>query len=137
MNPQEKQSESVKASDFDAPSESAEVGVNRNEEDDENEAEDEDLEDEPLEKLLEPFTKEQLQSLVKQTVEKYPDLIESVRELVDVEPVHRKIFVHGLSWDATAETLTSVFGKYGEIEYSKAVIDKVFLEIKGLCFYIV
>ncbi|XP_058743129.1 UBP1-associated protein 2B-like [Vicia villosa] len=98
------------------------------------EEEDLDLEDEPVEKLLEPFTKEQLHVLVKQAIEKYPDLSENVRQLADVDPAHRKIFVHGLGWDATAETLTSVFQKYGEIEDCKAVTDKVSGKSKGYAF---
>ncbi|KAK7276602.1 hypothetical protein RIF29_17745 [Crotalaria pallida] len=98
------------------------------------EEEDLDLEDEPVEKLLEPFTKEQLHALVKQAVEKYPDFVENVRQLADVDPAHRKIFVHGLGWDATAETLTSVFSKYGEIEDCKAVTDKLSGKSKGYAF---
>ncbi|GFZ18080.1 UBP1-associated protein 2A [Actinidia rufa] len=47
------------------------------------------------------------------------------RLLADADPAHRKIFVHGLGWDANAETLTSEFGKYGEIEDCKVVSDKV------------
>ncbi|XP_027330037.1 UBP1-associated protein 2A-like isoform X2 [Abrus precatorius] len=106
----------------------AEEGNNNNEE------EDLSLEDEPVEKLLEPFTKEQLHSLVKQAAEKYPDFVDNVRQLADVDPAHRKIFVHGLGWDATAETLTAVFGKYGEIEDCKAVTDKVSGKSKGYAF---
>ena len=98
------------------------------------EEEDLDLEDEPIEKLLEPFTKEQLHSLVKQAVEKHPDFAETVRQLADVDPAHRKIFVHGLGWDTTAETLTAVFGKYGEIEDCKAVTDKISGKSKGYAF---
>lgn len=109
-----------------------EATANNNNNDDEEE--DLDLEDEPVEKLLEPFTKEQLHSLVKQAVEKHPDLAENVRQLADVDPAHRKIFVHGLGWDATAETLTTVFGKYGEIEDCKAVTDKVSGKSKGYAF---
>ncbi|KAI5444655.1 hypothetical protein KIW84_013072 [Lathyrus oleraceus] len=61
------------------------------------------MENEPVQKLLEPFTKEQLHALVKQAIEKYQDLSENVRQLSDVDLAHRKIFVHGLGWDATAE----------------------------------
>ncbi|XP_054796457.1 UBP1-associated protein 2A-like [Prosopis cineraria] len=118
-----------------APSESAEVDANGAEEGNENDDDDEVLdEEEPLEKLLEPFTKEQLYSLVKQAAEKYPDFIDNVRQLADVDPAHRKIFIHGLGWDTTAETLTSVFGKYGEIEDCKAVIDRVSGKSKGYAF---
>ncbi|RDX84740.1 UBP1-associated protein 2B, partial [Mucuna pruriens] len=110
--------------------------ANGAEEEANNEEENEDLtlEDEPVEKLLEPFTKEQLHSLVKQAAERFPEFVESVRQLADVDPAHRKIFVHGLGWDATAETLTAVFGKYGEIEDCKAVTDKVSGKSKGYAF---
>lgn len=54
--------------------------------------------------------------------------------MADVDPVHRKIFVHGLGWDATAETLTSAFKQYGEIENCKAVCDKVSGKSKGYGF---
>ncbi|KAE9614904.1 putative RNA recognition motif domain-containing protein [Lupinus albus] len=65
-------------------SESTKVEVNGlEEEEEEEEEEDLDLEDEPVEKLLEPFTKEQLHALVKQAVEKYPDFVENVRQLAD------------------------------------------------------
>ncbi|MBA0774540.1 hypothetical protein Gotri_009742, partial [Gossypium trilobum] len=67
-------------------------------------------------------------------VEKHPEFISSVRELADVDPAQRKIFVHGLSWDTTAETLTSEFSKYGEIEECKAVTDRVSGKSKGYAF---
>lgn len=96
------------------------------------EAEDDD--DEPFENLLEPFSKDQMVVLMKEAVTKHPDLMENVRKLADADPAHRKIFVHGLGWDTTAETLASVFGKYGEIEDCKAVIDKVSGKSKGYGF---
>lgn len=98
------------------------------------EGNEEDLEDEPLEKLLEPFTKDQLTALIKEALAKYPDFKESIQALADKDPAHRKIFVHGLGWDTTAETLTSVFGIYGEIEDCKAVTDKVSGKSKGYGF---
>ncbi|GFS37815.1 RNA-binding (RRM/RBD/RNP motifs) family protein [Actinidia rufa] len=57
-----------------------------------------------------------------------------VHKLADADPAHRKIFVHGLGWDANAETLTSEFGKYGEIEDCKSVCDKVSGKSKGYGF---
>ncbi|XAR59597.1 hypothetical protein NMG60_11015486 [Bertholletia excelsa] len=114
-------------------------GENREEEEvggeeEEEEEEEEDLEDEPIEKLLEPFGKDQLVALVKNAVSKFPELMESVQKMADADPAHRKIFVHGLGWDTNAETLTSVFGKYGEIEDCKAVCDKVSGKSKGYGF---
>ncbi|KAK9065144.1 hypothetical protein SSX86_016527 [Deinandra increscens subsp. villosa] len=94
----------------------------------------EDLDDEPVEKLLEPFSKEQLVLLLKEAVSKHPDLIGSVNKFADADPAHRKIFVHGLGWDTNAEVLTIEFGKYGEIEDCKAVADKVSGKSKGYAF---
>lgn len=98
------------------------------------EEDDEDVDEEGVEKLLEPFSKEQLLALLREAVEKYPDFVDSVRRLADADPAHRKIFVHGLGWDTTAETLISVFGKYGEIEDCKAVSDKISGKSKGYAF---
>ncbi|MCL7022851.1 hypothetical protein MKW94_023934 [Papaver nudicaule] len=91
-------------------------------------------EEEVFENLIEPFTKTQLSDLLKEAAEKHPDVLESIRKLADVDPVHRKIFVHGLGWDTTAETLISVFKKYGEIEDCKAVCDKGTGKSKGYAF---
>ncbi|KAI4340496.1 hypothetical protein MLD38_025325 [Melastoma candidum] len=93
-----------------------------------------DSDDEPIEKLLEPFTKDQLTMLLKQAATSHADVAESIRSLADADPVHRKIFVHGLGWDATAEILTSVFSKYGEIEDCKHVTDRVTGKSKGYAF---
>ncbi|CBI24384.3 unnamed protein product, partial [Vitis vinifera] len=110
-------------------------GEEEEEEEGDQEGDDEgDVEDEEIEKLLEPFSKEQLLALLREAVEKYPDFVDSVRRLADADPAHRKIFVHGLGWDTTAETLTSVFGKYGEIEDCKAVSDKISGKSKGYAF---
>ncbi|XP_071726357.1 UBP1-associated protein 2A-like [Rutidosis leptorrhynchoides] len=98
------------------------------------EPEDSELDDEPVEKLLEPFTKEQLIILLKEAVSKHPEFIESVSKIADADPAHRKIFVHGLGWDTNADVLISEFGKYGEIEDCKAVVDKVSGKSKGYAF---
>ncbi|KAG8371048.1 hypothetical protein BUALT_Bualt13G0046400 [Buddleja alternifolia] len=114
------------------PSEDAsENGGGAEEEEEEEEEEDE---DEPIEKLLEPFSKDQLTLLIKEAVSKHPDLVENVHKLADADPAHRKIFVHGLGWEASTETITSVFGKYGEIEDCKVVKDKVSGKSKGYGF---
>ncbi|CAH9115421.1 unnamed protein product [Cuscuta epithymum] len=93
-----------------------------------------DDDDEPLEKVLEPFSKEQLKALIQEAVTKHPDVMVNVNTWADKDPAHRKIFVHGLGWDTTTETLITVYGKYGEIEDCKAVIDKVSGKSKGYAF---
>ncbi|XP_024958971.1 UBP1-associated protein 2A-like [Cynara cardunculus var. scolymus] len=92
------------------------------------------LAEEPVDKLLEPFSKEQLVLLLKEAVSKYPGFIESVEKIADADPAHRKIFVHGLGWDTNTETLISEYGRYGEIEDCKAVVDKVSGKSKGYGF---
>ncbi|PKI41785.1 hypothetical protein CRG98_037820 [Punica granatum] len=54
--------------------------------------------------------------------------------MADEDPVHRKIFVHGLGWDTNTETLISAFKQYGEIEDCKAVCDKISGKSKGYGF---
>ncbi|OVA13772.1 RNA recognition motif domain [Macleaya cordata] len=112
------------------PSASTSVASKSNADEDD----DEDDSEEPFQKLIEPFTKSQLSDLLREAAEKHPDVLDSIRKLADVDPVHRKIFVHGLGWDTNAETLISVFKKYGEIEDCKAVCDKVSGKSKGYGF---
>ncbi|KZV30586.1 hypothetical protein F511_05736 [Dorcoceras hygrometricum] len=92
------------------------------------------LEEEPLEKLLDPFSKDQLARLIKDAVDKHSDIMEDVNKLANADPSHRKIFVHGLGWNANTELITSVFGKFGEIEDCKVVMDKNSGKAKGYAF---
>ncbi|KAL9273273.1 UBP1-associated protein 2A-like protein [Drosera capensis] len=101
-------------------------------EDDKND--DENSDEEPINKLLEPFSKDQLMSILVSAAESHPNIASNIRTLADEDPVHRKIFIHGLGWDATTETLRDVFGKYGEIEDCKAVVDKATGKSKGYGF---
>eukprot|EP01083_Nonionella_stella_P115191 341251_1 len=45
-----------------------------------------------------------------------------------------KIFVHGLAWTTTTETLAEVFGKFGELKECEVVVDKVSGKSKGYGF---
>ncbi|KAJ4836446.1 UBP1-associated protein 2A [Turnera subulata] len=65
---------------------------------------------------------------------KHRDVAGRIRRLADEDPVHRKIFVHGLGWDTNADTLLNAFKPYGEIEDCKAVCDKVSGKSKGYGF---
>ncbi|KAJ1416749.1 RNA-binding domain superfamily [Sesbania bispinosa] len=96
--------------------------------------EDNDEDDEPIQKLLEPFGKDEITKLLCEAAIKHRDVAERIRKAADADPAHRKIFVHGLGWDTTAETLTTAFRQYGEIEDCKAVSDKVTGKSKGYGF---
>ena len=75
-----------------------------------------DDDDEPIQKLLEPFSKEQILKILCEAADNHRDVADRIRKVADEDPAHRKIFVHGLGWDTNAETLINVFKQYGEIE---------------------
>ncbi|KDP21974.1 hypothetical protein JCGZ_03187 [Jatropha curcas] len=93
-----------------------------------------DEDEEPIENLLEPFGKDQLINLLREAADSHRDVADRIRRIADEDPVHRKIFVHGLGWDTNAETLLNAFKPYGEIEDCKAVCDKVSGKSKGYGF---
>lgn len=113
-----------------------EIHKNENDDDrDENQRPDgEDDDEEPIEDLLEPFSKEQLSILLKEAAQKHPDVADRIRIAADEDPVHRKIFVHGFGWDTKADALIKAFKQYGEIEDCKCVVDKVTGQSKGYGF---
>ena len=90
--------------------------------------------DEPIQNLLEPFSKDQIINLLREAADKHRDVADRIRKVADEDPAHRKIFVHGLGWDTTAETLIAVFKQFGEIEDCKAVCDKISGKSKGYGF---
>ncbi|KAL1531114.1 UBP1-associated protein 2B-like [Salvia divinorum] len=87
-----------------------------------------------LRELLEPFGKSQIIDLLKEAAVKDPKLIPKIVHKADSDPTHRKIFVFGLGWDATAEQLIQAFKSFGEIEESKLITDKNTGRAKGYAF---
>ncbi|CAA6669186.1 unnamed protein product [Spirodela intermedia] len=85
-------------------------------------------------RLLEPFGKDQLIDFLKEAAARNPSVIRNISEAAESDPVHRKIFVHGLGWDATTEILADVFRLYGEIEKCNVVMDKATGKSKGFGF---
>uniref|UniRef100_A0A1D1XZW0 Heterogeneous nuclear ribonucleoprotein A/B n=1 Tax=Anthurium amnicola TaxID=1678845 RepID=A0A1D1XZW0_9ARAE len=97
-------------------------------------ADGDDYEPEPIQMLLEPLSKEHLINLLCEAAERHADVMEQIHRIADEDPVHRKIFVHGLGWDTKVETLTSLFCQYGEIEDCNVVCDKISGKSKGYGF---
>ncbi|TKY46369.1 UBP1-associated protein 2B [Spatholobus suberectus] len=93
-----------------------------------------DDDDEPIWNLLEPLGKDEIAKLLCEAASRHRDVAERIRLAADADPAHRKIFVHGLGWDATADTLAAAFRPYGEIEDCKAVADKATGKSKGYGF---
>ncbi|KAK9272785.1 hypothetical protein L1049_003162 [Liquidambar formosana] len=84
--------------------------------------------------LLEPYSKDQLVDLIVDFAIKDSSLYNRIRDTADRDVAHRKIFVHGLGWDTTRETLTKSFESYGEIEECNVVTDRNTGKAKGYGF---
>lgn len=62
------------------------------------------------------------------------DVLEEIRKLADKDPGHRKIFVRGLGWDTTTDTLKTVFAQFGEVEEGAVIMDKGTGKSRGFGF---
>jgi heterogeneous nuclear ribonucleoprotein A1/A3 len=89
---------------------------------------------EDVKKLVEPFTKEQLMDLLEDAALLHADVLEEIRKLADKDPGHRKIFVRGLGWDTTTDTLKTVFSQFGEVEEGAVIMDKGTGKSRGFGF---
>lgn len=91
---------------------------------------------EDAEKILEPFTKEQLLPIIRAAVLRHPDVLEAVRAVADADPVQRKLFIRGLGWETTTEKLRQVFSAYGELDEANSIVitDKNSGKSKGYGF---
>ncbi|KAI3462028.1 hypothetical protein Pfo_018691, partial [Paulownia fortunei] len=87
-----------------------------------------------IETLLEPFSKDQLVTFVSDLSLSHNSLFALVKSTADQDISHRKIFVHGLGWDATRPSIESIFGAYGEIEDLNVVNDRTTGKCKGYAF---
>ena len=87
-----------------------------------------------LQKLLEPYSKDQLIGFISDAAASDSSLFQRIRETADRDVSHRKIFVHGLGWDTTRETLLAAFEPYGQIEDCNVVTDRNTGKAKGYGF---
>lgn len=89
-----------------------------------------------IQKLLEPYSKDQLVSLAVDTALSHPFFYNLIQSTADKDITHRKIFVYGLARETTRQTLLSVFEEYGEIEECNVVLDHVTGKAKGYAFLV-
>ncbi|XP_073389236.1 uncharacterized protein [Physcomitrium patens] len=89
---------------------------------------------EDVKKLLESFTKDRLMDLLENAALVHTDVLQEIRKVADKVPGHRKIFVRGLGWDSTTETLKTVFSQFGEVEEGAVVMDKGTGKSRGFGF---
>ncbi|CAK7342376.1 unnamed protein product [Dovyalis caffra] len=87
-----------------------------------------------LRSLLDPLNKPQLVDLLSRLGSQYPSIAEEIKSLASADPVHRKLFVRGLAWNTTSETLCSAFQMHGEIEEGAVIYDKATGKSRGYGF---
>lgn len=89
---------------------------------------------EQLRTLLDPLAKPQLVDLLSRLGSQYPSIAEEIKSLASADPVHRKLFVRGLAWNTTSETLCAAFQVHGEIEEGAVIYDKATGKSRGYGF---
>ncbi|CAA2993249.1 UBP1-associated 2A-like, partial [Olea europaea subsp. europaea] len=87
-----------------------------------------------LQALLEAFSKDKLITLVTDLCLSHDSLFSIIKTAADKDISHRKIFVYGLGWDTTHDSLQSVFKSFGEIEVLNIVNDRATGKCKGYAF---
>ncbi|KAH7512405.1 hypothetical protein FEM48_Zijuj12G0087400 [Ziziphus jujuba var. spinosa] len=89
---------------------------------------------EELRTLLDPLAKPQLVDLLAKLGSQYPSIADEIRSIASADPVHRKLFVRGLAWNTTSETLCDAFRVHGEIEEGAVIYDKATGKSRGYGF---
>lgn len=136
---EEEEETSEEESEEEESEEEEEEESSSEEEEEESSSEEEEENDEEskratIRELLEPFGKDQVIDLLKEAATKDTVLFDKIVQVADSDPTHRKIFVHGIGWDATSDQLLMAFKPFGEIEDSKLITDKNTGRAKGYAF---
>ncbi|GAV63942.1 RRM_1 domain-containing protein [Cephalotus follicularis] len=92
------------------------------------------LSQEQLRSLLDPLNKSQLVDLLSKLGSQYPSIAEEIKSVASADPVHRKLFVRGLAWNTTSETLCAAFQVHGELEEGAVIYDKATGKSRGYGF---
>ncbi|XP_031101722.1 UBP1-associated protein 2C-like [Ipomoea triloba] len=89
---------------------------------------------EELRSLLDPLPKPQLVDLLAKLGSQYPSIAEEIKNVARADPALRKLFVRGLAWDTSSETLCAAFEEHGEIEEGAVIFDKATGKSRGYGF---
>lgn len=85
-------------------------------------------------KLLDSFSREQLLDIVQDAACRHPDVLDAVRAVADRDPAQRKLFIRGLGWDTTTDSLRTVFSAHGDLAEAIVITDKASGRSKGYGF---
>ncbi|XP_075490848.1 UBP1-associated protein 2C-like [Primulina tabacum] len=89
---------------------------------------------EELRALLDPLAKPQLVDLLSKAGSQYPSIAEEIKSVASADPALRKLFVRGLAWNTSSETLCAAFQEHGEIEEGAVIHDKTTGKSRGYGF---
>lgn len=64
----------------------------------------------------------------------YSNILNEIKAVASTDIAHRKIFVRGLAWEATSETLQDTFSTFGAVEEAAVIYDKATSKSKGYGF---
>ncbi|PKU86274.1 UBP1-associated protein 2A isoform X4 [Dendrobium catenatum] len=103
---------------------------------DQSEEEEEKPTPEDIQRLLEPYTKEQLITLLANSAADDPSLLSHIRSVAEHDIAHRNIFVHRFGYDVTSETLHEVFRHYGPLVDCHVIFDNATGRNKGYGFVV-
>ncbi|KAJ3704163.1 hypothetical protein LUZ61_007868 [Rhynchospora tenuis] len=84
--------------------------------------------------IIEPLSRDQLAEIVASAACHGGAALDLVRSLCSRDPAQRKLFIRGLGWDTTQDSLRSVFSPYGELEEVVVISDKATGKSKGYGF---
>ncbi|GAB4849404.1 hypothetical protein Ancab_004201 [Ancistrocladus abbreviatus] len=85
-------------------------------------------------KIIEPFSQEQLLDILQNAVVSHPDVLDAVRSIADRDLAQRKLFIRGLGWETTSESLRNLFAVFGDLEEAVVILDKNTGKSKGYGF---
>lgn len=85
-------------------------------------------------RLLEPLSRDQLADIAAAAALVSAHALDAVRAAADRDPALRKLFVRGLGWETTSDSLRAIFSAYGDLEEAVVITDKSTGRSKGYGF---
>jgi heterogeneous nuclear ribonucleoprotein A1/A3 len=87
-----------------------------------------------IQKLLEPFTRDELLDLLADACVRDPALLARIADSAAAAATHRRLFVHGLGPGATSAALAAAFSPFGTLDECHAVTDRADGRCRGYGF---
>jgi len=85
-------------------------------------------------RLLDPLSRDQLADIAAAAALVSAHALDAVRAAADRDPALRKLFVRGLGWETTSDSLRAIFSAYGDLEEAVVITDKNTGRSKGYGF---